>query len=92
MQHGGLRRLDVLGVETYKRFRKRISTAVRLLLWRQAELGKGGAQRIALEQHGALKPESVQTKQERIVELARNNPGKAIYTFAAPSTRISLFQ
>jgi RNA-directed DNA polymerase len=27
-----------------------------------------------------LKPESVQTKQERIAELARNNPETAIYT------------
>ena len=27
-----------------------------------------------------MKPESVQTKQERIAELARNSPGRAIYT------------
>jgi len=37
--------------------------------------------RIVLEKHGGtLKPESVQTKQERIGELARNNPEMAIYT------------
>ena len=31
---------------------------------------------------GTLKPESVSTKQERIAELARNNPGMALTTLA----------
>ena len=37
--------------------------------------------RVALERHGgALKPQSVQTKQERIAELARRHPEWALYT------------
>jgi RNA-directed DNA polymerase len=39
--------------------------------------------RIVHEKHeGTLKPESVSTKQERIAELARNNPKMALFTLA----------
>ena len=39
--------------------------------------------RIVHAKHGGtLKPESVSTKQERIAELARNNPAMALHTLA----------